>query len=259
MRPSLPDFRLTLAACVLLAVPALGPAHAQSAAEKAKDFCMGRASSLDDRIAGCTALIDAKTETGRTLAIALCNRGYVLTERKQYERALIDLDAGIKVDPTYACLFSNRGRAFGFLNELDKAIADYDEAIRLNPNFALAYNNRGDAWRLKGDLERAIADFGAAIRIDTKFAHAYGNRGFAYFKKGDYRRAIDDFNAEIALRPTVDAFIDRGNAYRSLDDLDRAMADYGVVADNAPQDARGWRNRGLVRLMKNDAAGAIAD
>src|SRR3974390_584474 len=154
----------TAALLVALLPAALAPAQAQTP----KELCLGRGATLDQRLAGCTALIDAntetKTETGRTLAMAFCNRGNALTERKQYAKALVDLAAGNPVDPTYACLFVNRGRALGFLGELDKAIADYDKAIALDANFALAYNNRGDAYAHKDDLDRALADFTAAIR-----------------------------------------------------------------------------------------------
>jgi tetratricopeptide (TPR) repeat protein len=44
-----------------------------------------------------------------------------------------------------------------------------------------------------------------------------------------------------------------------MDQLDRAIADYGKVIALMPADARGWRNRGLVRLFKGDNAGGIAD
>src|SRR5262249_3527836 len=190
MRPALPTIRLAAAACALLATPVLAPAQTLPALDKAKDLCMGRASSLEERMTGCTALIDAKAATGHDLAVALCNRGYVLTERKDYQRALADLEAGIEADRTYPCLFVNRGRAFGFLDQFDKAIADYDEAIPLDRNFALPHNNRGDAWRHKGDLDRAIADFSVAIRINPQYALAYGNPAEPFPRKPNPHPAL---------------------------------------------------------------------
>ena len=38
-----------------------------------------------------------------------------------------------------------------------------------------------------------------------------------------------------------------------------AGTDYGEAIRVAPTDARGWRNRGMIKLMKNDNAGGIAD
>ncbi len=47
-------------------------------------------SSDADRLAACTAVIDAGEVTGRTLATAYCNRGHALTEQRRYDRAMAD-------------------------------------------------------------------------------------------------------------------------------------------------------------------------
>ena len=163
-------------------------------------------------------------------------------------RALADLNEAIRLDPAYACAHTNRGRVYAIKRDLDRAMADYDEAIRIDPTFALAYNNRGDAWAGKGDLERALADFNAAIKYDPSLAIAYGNRGYLYYRKRDMARAIEDYTMQIKLRPDVLAYINRGNAWRDSEQLDRAAADYAEVIRLAPTDARGWRNRGMIRL-----------
>ena len=45
----------------------------------------------------------------------------------------------------------------------------------------------------------------------------------------------------------------------TIEQLDLAAADYGEAARIAPTDARGWRNRGLVRLFQDDLKGGLAD
>ena len=64
---------------------------------------------------------------------------------------------------------------------------------------------------------------------------------------------------QIKLRPDVLAYINRGNAWRDSEQLDRAVADYAEVIRLAPKDARGWRNRGMIRLYKGDNKGGLAD
>lgn len=221
--------------------------------------CVGAATAPGDRVAACNAVIEGRTETGKRLVAAYCNRGHGLTEKRELDAALADLNEAIKLDPAYACAYTNRGRVYAFKKDLDHAIADYDEAIRIDPSFALAYNNRGDAWFNKGDLDRALADFDLAIKYNPKLATAYGNRGFLYYRKRDAAHAIADFTTEIKLEPNVLAYINRGNVYRDTEQLDRAAADYGEAARIAPTDARGWRNRGMIRLFQGDNKGGIAD
>src|SRR5262249_31248867 len=144
---------LTLAVGLSLAAP--GRAQDSSGGQA----CLARNASLDERIAACSEAIAGGRESGRNLAMAYCNRGYALTEKRELDRALADLEEAIKVDPTYACAYSNRGRVFTLRGDFDRAIQDYDEAIRRDPGFPIAYNNRGDAYLHKGDLDKAIADF----------------------------------------------------------------------------------------------------
>ena len=133
---------LTLGVVVGLAAPA--SAEGTQTGSQSWEACIGTTSTPDERVSACSSVISARSETGRKLAAAYCNRGYGLTEKR----------------------------------ELDAALADLDEAIRLDPTLACAYNNRGDARFNKGDVKGAFADFDAAIKVDPKLASAYGNRGY---------------------------------------------------------------------------------
>ena len=88
-----------------------------------------------------------------------------------------------------AVAFDNRGAEYGDKGDYDRAIVDYTASIRLDPKYAPAYNSRGNSWYNKGDHDRAIADYDAAIRIDPAYAAAFKNRGDAQSNKGDLDRA----------------------------------------------------------------------
>ena len=151
-----------MAFLTLFAVAAPSPAAA--AGGPAWEACVGLTSAPDERVKACTTVIDTKSETGRRLAGAYCNRGHGLTERRELDAALSDLDEAVKLDPTYACAYNNRGRVYSFKRDYDRAIAEYDQAIKLDPSLAMAYSNRGESRYNKGDLDGAIADFDAAIK-----------------------------------------------------------------------------------------------
>jgi tetratricopeptide (TPR) repeat protein len=216
----LPIGTLMLGAALWLSAPPA--AHAEG--DQSWQACIAKASTPSDRVTACSSVIDAKIETGRKLAVAYCNRGEGLTERLEFDRALADLDEAIRIDPAYACSYANRGRVYAGKGEADRAMTDYNEAIRLDPSFALAFNNRGNAWLVKGDMVHAMADLNTAIKLDPKLAIAYGNRGYLYYRSRDLAHAIADYSTQIKLAPEVLAYINRGNAYRDSEQLDRAAA-----------------------------------
>jgi tetratricopeptide (TPR) repeat protein len=245
-----------LAGCTLLL---LAPRDASAQEDKNWETCISTSGSAATRLPACTAVIDTKSVSGRKLAGAYCIRGNDLTEKGELDAALTDLNEAIGIDATYACAYVNRGRVYGLKRNYDRAIEDYDAAIKLDAKMALAYNNRGDAWIHKSEFDRAIADLSEAIRLNPGFVRAFGNRGIAHYRKHDYAHAIEDFSSEIRISWSTDAYINRGNAYRDSEQLDRAAADYTTVIKLAQRDARGWRNRGLIRLLKGDNKGGVAD
>lgn len=250
---------MRLAIIILGATLLAAPQFARAADTPEWETCISVTKSGAERLPACSAVIEGKKQEGRKLAAAYCIRGNDLTEKGEFDAALKDLNAAIEIEPTYACAFNNRARVYGFKGDYDRAIADYDEAIRLAPGMALAYNNRGDAFFHKGQLERAIVDFDAAIAINPAYAGAYGNRAFALYRLRDYAGAIENYSIEIRIQPNLLAYINRGDAYRDSEQLDRAAADYGEAIRLAPSDARGWRNRGLVRLFQGKYKAGIAD
>ncbi|WP_454620414.1 caspase family protein [Bradyrhizobium cenepequi] len=88
--------------------------------------------------------------------------------------------------------------------ELDRALIDYNDAIRLEPQFAKAYRNHGRTYLAKGELDRALADFGDAIKIDPNDAFALVERGLVNRQKGNIDRARADLTEAFRTAPTLD-------------------------------------------------------
>ena len=171
------------------------------------------------------------------MSLALFNRGETLETIGYHDRAIMDLDQVIKLNPDNAPAFNSRGLAWNNKRDFDRAINDFSQALRLDGKLAAAYNNRGIAYRAKGDNDRAIADFSTAAKIDPNYAMAFSNRGNAYFDKRDYDRAIADLNQAIKLNPNyVRAYYDRGIAYGAKGDADRAIADFDHALKLDPQE-----------------------
>ncbi|MFB9262912.1 tetratricopeptide repeat protein [Bradyrhizobium erythrophlei] len=114
-----------------------------------------------DVIAGCTAIINAGTESPQHLAMAYSYRGNVYNDQHQYAKAISDFSNTIRLAPSPVGYF-NRGVAYGVSNQLDKAIDDFTHAVTLNPKYARAYLDRGRIYQMKGDTANAEKDFAMA-------------------------------------------------------------------------------------------------
>ncbi len=182
------------------------------------------------RIVACTLAIDAKNLKGRDLAAAHLNRGQAYRAVGDQARASADysaairlFDASTKTATLNSSQFLQRGIAHHAMDDVERAMSDYDEAIRLDTGNALAHVDRG-------------------ILIATR--------------KADMRKAIGDFDKALALVPdNVDTLILRGNAYTSVGEHGRALADLDrAAAAGARQSPRVHGARARERATGRHAA-----
>src|SRR6185312_11958498 len=107
------------------------------------------------------------------------------------------------IDPFTAVAYANRGVVRYWQHDFDGAIADFNAAIRISPRMAEAYLGRGVASRIKGDPDNARADFERAISINSRLAEAYTNRADVRLETGEFDRALKDLNQALALNPLL--------------------------------------------------------
>jgi tetratricopeptide (TPR) repeat protein len=107
---------------------------------------------------------------------AYFNRSLIYLHEGDVSRQMQDLDIAIRLDPKHSKSYSNRGWQFFVRKEYDRALADFSEAIRLNPRDKFSLNNRGLVLMEKGELALAMSDFEAAIRVDPNFSWPHANR-----------------------------------------------------------------------------------
>jgi len=221
---------------------ATAASHASPAAAQTQqqiDWCNNNdnAFSVDQRIGGCTALVESAEASVQNRAAGYSNRCWAYSDKGDPDRAIADCNQAIRLDPKLANAYLNRGKAYSDKHDFDRAIADYDRAIELDPKSSIGYNNRCDAHLDKGAIDRAIADCNQAIRLDPKFAVAYLNRGNAYRNKRDVGSAIADYNQAIQLNPKFSqAYLARGLLNLGAGELPRARANINQASALNPKD-----------------------
>jgi len=186
------------------------PAAAQT--DQDARWCRGEdGASLEQTLAGCTAVIERRTDTPQQIALAYSLRGGAVYYKGDPVAAIADYDQAIRLDPGFARAFNNRCWARAVVSRLPEAVADCDESLRLKPDVANTLENRGFAWLKMGQYDRAIADYEAGLLLNpvNRADYLYG-RGLAKLKKGDASGAADVAAAKTLHEKIAEEFASYG-------------------------------------------------
>lgn len=134
------------------------------------------------------------------------NRCSAWNEKKEYDKALVDCNKALTIDPQYSSAFVNRGNTFRYLKEYHKAIEDYNRSLRAAPpedryNPPMAYYNRAGVYKEQGKLDQAISDYSQAIKYNASNALYYFSRGDVYEAQGNLTNAKMDYEKTLQLDP----------------------------------------------------------
>ncbi|HWY63216.1 MAG TPA: hypothetical protein VNW15_15035 [Rhizomicrobium sp.] len=103
-------------------------------------------------------------------ALALNNRSVLHYARGEYDAALADNTAALKLDDRMAEAIVNRGSIFLVQHRAEAAAANFDRALAFNPAHPeKVYFNRALAREDMGDLNGAYADFAQAAKLSPQW------------------------------------------------------------------------------------------
>lgn len=208
------------------------------------------------------AITDSGAEP--TDAAGYSQRGTAFASKRDFTKALADLDKAVGLAPEVARYWQIRAQIRLSNGQVPEAMTDYDKAVALAPSDADLRITRGQLARRLGDRAKALddaraADSALAPGAQTRLALAGLFEGL-----GDPERALASYDlwlrnhAQDALRPT--AFNGRCFARAQLNrDLDAALSDCNAALKLRPDTAAYLDSRGLVQLRRGDLAKAIAD
>lgn len=108
-------------------------------------------------------------------------------------------------------------------------------------------------------MDLAINSFTKAIEIDPKNAEAFNNRAnILFYFKNQVNEAILDYSRAIELKPEEYLFlINRGLAYESIGEFDKALADIKKVIEKNHRMGLAWVLKGNIEYLKKEYKDAI--
>ncbi|WP_448582864.1 tetratricopeptide repeat protein [Thermaurantiacus sp.] len=112
----------------------------------------------------CTRALQQETLSRRDRAATLVNRGIIHMQAKDFDRALADYDAALRIDPRLAEAHVNRGIALLYRGGADREALDaLSTGLALRPSRPeVAYYSRAVANEMLGNVRAAYEDYQAA-------------------------------------------------------------------------------------------------
>ena len=133
--------------------------------------------------------------------VARNNLGNVLAKQGEFDDAIVQYSAALRIKPDYAFAHNNLGRVLANQGRISEAIEHYSAALRIEPDYADAHNNLGIVLAGQGKLDEAIAHYSRALRAKPDFADAHNNLGIALAKAGRADEAIHEFLEAVRIKP----------------------------------------------------------
>ena len=213
-----------------------------------------------------------------TIKEAHYNRGIAYLETKQYNRAVTEFEAAIKLDANFIGAHCALCRAYLEQDELERAStsatavlkldATHQPALLLCDTITQAYYDRGKEHFNAGRYTEAVSTFQKALTLDTDLGsnsqisdlenkHIYAHLGAAYIRLKAYQEAIDALQNAIALdADLVDANYYLGYAYVEQGHYNKAIRHLEQVIVIAPHLKRAHYNiaRAYRELGNREAA-----
>lgn len=152
------------------------------------------------------------------------------------------------------------GDAFLQLARYDRALMEYERAIALDPTALEAYLGRARAYSGQENYEAALADLDFILEQDADFGPAYYQRALIYTDQGQTETALADLNLYLQKEPeATEGYYLRALNYLQLDNYEQALNDLDEALELSPQYTDALRERGLVYALVGNYSAAQPD
>jgi tetratricopeptide (TPR) repeat protein len=196
----------------------------------------------------------------------LRQRAFAYEELQQYDRAEVDYNAALQIEPLDPDFYAKRGFYFSRRGRYDDALADFRKGGELVPTDGGFPFGEGEVYAKLGQHEKAVELYTEAIRRDAEVANYYRERGKAYNSLGKFEEAKIDYDKALALgypipipRETAYSNLGRGFASLHLGHYQDAIDDLDAVLKVMPRSSNALAWRGIAYQGLGKRPEAVAD
>ncbi|NMM62937.1 tetratricopeptide repeat protein [Clostridium sp. P21] len=200
-------------------------------------------------------------EEGKNGYESLFYRGVFFLELKQdYNAALKDFKAALKINRYDAELLSNLGDAYRCNGDHHKAVEFCDEAIKINPSKWIYYSIRGISHYALKNFKEARDDHGVVVDHRYSFSNAWYRKGYCHLQLGEYEEAANSFKEALDWHTSIkDIHLRLALTHFKLKDLRAALKHIKLYCDDKPKDPFGFILMGDIHRASGDVSRALND
>ncbi len=187
-------------------------------------------------------------------------RGELLFAKGSYEKAIVEYDQAIMLDPLNDRAFFSKGVAELRLERFDDAVKSLTLAIKLNDGNDVAHIERGLALSRQGKRTEAIADFKTGIEINPDNADAHLYLANLLQQQDRFEESIAEYDEAILIDPKNEAsFYGKGVAELKLGLFGDALANLTIAIEISPTRSDAFLKRAGIFKQRELFEKAIAD
>lgn len=193
-------------------------------------------------------------------AFGYLSRANIHMNAREFENAIADYDAALKLDQYNTEAYLKRGTAKYQLQNLEGAMKDFAVALEINPALYEARFNIGRVYYRTQDYNKAVENMRAAIRFADERSDYHFELARAEYKAGLYSDSYNNFSRAIDLRDNYyDAFYGKGLAAMNLAHYDAAIECFDKVLNSNLRYENSNYYKGIAEYQLGQYDAAIKD
>ncbi len=186
------------------------------------------------------------------------NLGEAYDKRGKYDKAIVEFEAALQLNPTYFFALNNLGNVYGKQKNYPTAIVYFEKALKQKPDYSPAHYNLARGLHLMGKPDAAIQSYRRAIQFNPYFEQAFYNLANLLLEVRKPKKAITNFIEFLKMQPDhARARFGLGNAYAVQGQLDLAYAEYQRSAALDPAFVFPQVNMANIEMQKGNIKRAI--
>ena len=192
------------------------------------------------------------TSTDPGFALARLNLGELYGKTGKIEKAIIEWEAALTINPSLLQAHFNLGTAYMMTKKLNSAENSFKYCLNLNSGYEPALFNLAKVYQMQEKWDDSNQQFQAFLNVKGPMPSVYTHIGFNYSRLMDWEKARSFLEKSISLQPgNADARIYLAEVFTNLGEKEKALEQLKTVSNPSPDQFTVINN--MMLSLKNDS------